>query len=251
MERRASIFLLIGLWAGSLAFAGAPRVIATTGWTAAFASLAGAEDVTVLAPYDMKHPPEYELSLAELQQVAQADFIVFAGYEAMMQRIKEALGDQSRARLIQIKTVNSYPVIAESVLRIAEALGTEERARENLAEVKGFLTEWKEELASSGASELTGAVHFHQQGPAKWLGLRADLIFGPPSPSLAQIREVLSLKPALVIDNLHNPVAAPFLEQNPPPRTVRWINFPGTAGTVSLLDVLRYNRRELNRALEN
>ena len=89
MRNVCKIFVLFFLLAAGTALAAeGPTVIATNGWTAAFAKLAGVEDPEVLAPYEMKHPPEYELSLAELRRVAQADYIVFAGYEAMMTRIK-------------------------------------------------------------------------------------------------------------------------------------------------------------------
>ena len=236
------------LLAGSFLSAQTPRIIATNGWTAAFAQLAGAENMEVLAPYDMKHPPEYEISLAELQKVSRADFLVFAGYEAMMKRIKESMGDSSSVTLIRIQTVNSYPVIAESVRKIAGELGTGEVAEANLAELKSFLDEWKQELASEDLLKNI-IVHFHQQGPAKSLGLEPALVFGPAPASLSQIRDVLGIKPELVIDNFHNPQAAPFLEQTPSPAVVQWINFPGTGGTLSLLDVMKYNRAQLDKVL--
>ena len=240
--------LLLLLFTTALS-AAAPKVIATNGWTASFAELAGAENLEVLAPYEMKHPPEYELSLSELQRVAKADYIVFAGYEVMMKRIKEALGSDSSVQLIQIKTINSYPVISESVMKIAAALGTEESARSNLQVVQDFLADWKAELADNDKLKDV-VVHFHQQGPAKNLGLVPALTFGPSAPSLMQIGDVLKIKPQIIIDNLHNPVAAPFLEQSPRPAIIQWINFPGTAGTVSLLDVMEYNRDQLAKVLK-
>ena len=250
MKNQSKFFSLILLFAAGVSLsAGSPKVIATTSWTAAFVSLAGAEDMEVLAPYDMKHPPEYEISLTELQKVAQADFVIFAGYEAMMKRIKESLGENSSVKLIQIQTVNSYPVIAESVGAIASSLGTEKAAEKNLQELRNFLEDWKNDL--SGREELSDlVVHFHQQEPVKFLGLEPALIFGPAPPSLTQIRDVLKIKPAVIIDNLHNPVATAFEEQTPRPGIVQWINFPGTDGTVSLLDVFKYNRRQLDKVLK-
>ena len=117
----------------------AQTVVVTNGWTASFASLAGIKNIQVLAPYEMKHPPEYEISLKEMQMVAKADYLIFAGYETMMSRIKEALGDDSDVQLIQIKTVNSQNVIHESVMKIAEALGTEVEAEKNLRDIDVFL----------------------------------------------------------------------------------------------------------------
>lgn len=240
--------LLLLIFTSALS-AAAPKVIATTGWTAAYAQLAGAENLEVLAPYEMKHPPEYELSLSELQRVAKADYIVFAGYEAMMSRIREALGSDSSVQLIQIKTINNYPVISESVLKIAAALGTEDKALSNLKEVKDFISDWKAEL-SAEAKLKDVVVHFHQQGPVKSLGLKPALVFGPSAPSLIQIRDVLNIKPQIIIDNRHNPVATAFMEQKPRPEIVQWINFPGMGGSVSLMDVLRYNREQLADVLK-
>ncbi|OQY31606.1 MAG: hypothetical protein B6241_13590 [Spirochaetaceae bacterium 4572_59] len=240
--------LLLLIFASTLS-AAAPKVIATTGWTASFAQLAGVENLEVLAPYEMKHPPEYELSLSELQKVAKADYIVFAGYEAMMTRIKEALGSDSSVQLIQIKTINSYPLISESVMKIAAALGTEDKALSNLKELKVFISDWKAELA--GQDKLNNVVvHFHQQGPVKGLGLKPALVFGPSAPTLIQIRDILKIKPQIIIDNLHNPAAASFKELMPRPDIVQWINFPGTDGTVSLLDVMNYNRQQLAKVLK-
>ncbi len=241
------LFALI-LTLGGLLSAQEPSVIATNGWTAAFASLAGAENMEVLAPYEMKHPPEYEISLAELQKVSKADFLVFAGYEAMMKRIRESMGKNSSVTLIQIETVNSYPVIETSVMKIASLLGTEETARKNLGELKAFLDDWKQELSGQKALKNV-VVHVHQQGPVKSLGLKPAFVFGPAPASLNQIREVLSIKPSVIIDNQHNPQASPFREQSPSPVIVEWINFPGKGGTLSLLDVMKYNREQLSKAL--
>ncbi len=242
------VSFVLFLMAGTILCAQSPRLIATNGWTAAFAELAGADNMEVLAPYDMKHPPEYEISLAELQKVSRADFLVFAGYETMMKRIKESMGDSSSVTLIQVDTVNSYPVIAASVRKIAGELGTVEAAEANLAELKSFLDDWKRELVSEDLMKNI-IVHFHQQGPAKSLGLEPAMVFGPAPASLNQIRDVLGIKPSVIIDNYHNPQAAPFLEQTPAPAVVQWINFPGTAGTRSLLDVMKYNREQLDKIL--
>lgn len=228
----------------------AQSIVVTNGWTAAFAGLAGARDIEVLAPYEMKHPPEYEISLKELQMVADADFLIFAGYEAMMGRIKEAMGPDSSVELIQITTVNSQPVIHESVMKIARKLGTEAEALKNLEEIDTFFDLWRKDLTWHDDFVNSVIVHFHQQGPAKSLGFNVSQVFGPAAPSLAQIKSVLDEQPKLIIDNYHNPVSSSFLEMKDPPAVVSWINFPGSEGTVTLMDVLEYNRSELNKILE-
>jgi zinc transport system substrate-binding protein len=228
----------------------AQSVVATNGWTASFAQLAGADDVLILAPSDMKHPPEYEISLKEMQIVAQADYLVFAGYEAMMGRIRESLGDESQLKMIQITTVNSQQIIHESVMKIAEVLGTQSVAAENLKNLDDFFDLWRKDLSWHQEMLSSVIVHFHQNGPAGSLGIKPLMVFGPAPPTLGENAEVLKIKPALIIDNYHNPVADPFLEMDEEPAIVRWINFPGTEGTTTLMDVLEYNRKQLNQVLD-
>ena len=80
-----------------------PEVIATTSWTASFAEVAGLEDIRILAPYELQHPPEYEMTPGDIRDIAGADMIIYAGYEVMMERLKEAAS--ADARLVQITTV--------------------------------------------------------------------------------------------------------------------------------------------------
>lgn len=228
----------------------AQSVVVTNGWTASFAGLAGAENVKVLAPYEMKHPPEYEISLKEMQIVADADYLIFAGYETMMSRIKEALGDDSDVTLIQINTVNSQKVIHESVMKIASILGSETEAEKNLKEIDVFFDLWRSDLTWHEDLLNSVVVHFHQQGLAASLGFKPALVFGPAAPSLSETRTVLNEKPMLIIDNYHNPVSTSFLEMKEKPAIVKWINFPGSEGTKTLFDVLEYNRYALNRVLK-
>lgn len=247
-NNKRSLMILLLLTFASVVFAASPKVIATTSWTAAYAELAGLEDVRVLAPMSMQHPPEYELSLRELFEVSRADYVIYAGYESMMSRIREALGSDSSVRLIQIQTVNSYPVIEASVLKIAAAFGTQVTAERNLLEIRQFLDSWEAEI--QGREELEGTlVHFHQQGLARQLGIETSLVYGPASPTLNQIREALQIRPKVIIDNGHNPSSAAFTEQRPEPEIVTWINFPGIDDTHSLMDVLRYNKKNLDAAL--
>ncbi|MDC7241276.1 MAG: hypothetical protein PQJ50_13045 [Spirochaetales bacterium] len=250
MKNRVKIItlaLLVSLVPTALS---AQSVVTTTGWTAAFAELAGADEVQILAPMDMKHPPEYEISLKELQMVAQADYLVFAGYEAMMGRIKESMGSSSSVQMVQINTGNGQQNIRAQVMKIAEALGTEAKAEKNLETIDTFFEFWRKDLTWHEAELASSAVHFHQQALAGSLGFHDYPVFGPAPPALGVIREVLQTKPLLIIDNYHNPVASAFLEMDDQPKVVSWLNFPGLEGTESLLDVLEYNRNALNRVLE-
>jgi len=110
-------------------------VIATTSWTAAYALAAGATDVTVLAPYEMVHPSEYELRPGDIARLTKTNLIVYAGYEVMVNQIKTGL-KISDEKMVKISTNYKYKEIEASVLLIAKRLGTEQIAKKNLEEIK-------------------------------------------------------------------------------------------------------------------
>ncbi|MGL1893174.1 MAG: hypothetical protein OCD02_16185 [Spirochaetaceae bacterium] len=240
--------LLIFLIVSVSLFSETQSVITTTSWTAAFAKLAGAENITMLAPMDMKHPPEHEVTIKELQMIKDADYMVFAGYEAMVPRVKQSLGKSSNVKLIQIKTFNDFKTIEESVLKIADEIGTMDIALKNLKAVKAFFDSWKNELKGKDLTNIP--VHFHQQKLLRSLGIKPSMVYGPAPPSLGEIKKSLELKPLIIIDNIHNKKAGVFMEQKPTPTIISWINFPGIKGTESLLDVLTYNKNELTKVLK-
>ena len=220
-------------------------VIATTSWTASFAELAGLENIRILAPYELQHPPEYELTPGDIRAIGEAKMIIFAGYEVMIQRLKDATA--ANAQMVQIETVNTLPVIRESVTKIAAAAGTTAKAEASLAEVEEFFTEWREELAPYRGMPVIS--HIFLQGLARSLGFEVVGTFGPAPLEAKQLKELSSGTGKLIIDNWHTDVGAPLREVMPDAARVEFINFPGRDGTRSLFDVLEYNRTELNRAL--
>ncbi|MFW5689518.1 MAG: metal ABC transporter solute-binding protein, Zn/Mn family [Spirochaetota bacterium] len=222
----------------------AQEIVASTAWTAAFAEAAGAQEVRVLAPYDLAHPPEYELRPSDLRAIMSADLVIYAGYETMVPRLVEAAGDAG-AQTLQIQTVHSIPVMRSSIRAIAAALGTQSSATERLAEITGFLTSWREQVAELGYAGVPVAVHFHQQALARELGMNVVRVFGPAPLEARQIDDITQADPVLIIDNGHNPVAAPIAETTGADVSV-WYNFPGVEETRTLLDIFRLNREALD-----
>ncbi len=244
MNRFAQVKVLAIVLGSVLATgAGAQNVVASTAWTGAFARVAGAEDVHVLAPFDLSHPPEYELRPSDVGTVINADIAIYAGYENMVQRLVEA-ANRSDAETVQIQTIHSVPIIRRSVLAIARVLGTEAVARVNLAELVDYLDSWSREVASYGYDMQPVVVHFHQQALARQLGMNVVGVFGPTPLAARQIDEFTQMDPLLIIDNGHNPVAAPLVETTGADVAV-WYNFPGTQGTRTLTDIFELNRIEL------
>lgn len=223
-------------------------VLATTPWTAAFARLAGAQDVELLAPYEMRHPPEYELRATDLRRIEAADLVVYAGYETMMDRLQDAIGTHNVSS-VQITTTHTYASIEEATMAIARALGTEQIARRNLAEVAAFLADWEAEIRRRGLDKQAVLVHQFQMPLAGDLGLSVAGRFGPGPMEAQQIVALSRSDAVLIIDNWHNQVAQPLEETLPDTPVVSFLNFPGHAGTRTLMDVLEYNRAQITEAL--
>ncbi len=64
-------------------------VVASTSLTGAIARAATAREVRVLAPSEMRHPPEYDLKPSDLLKFEGADVVVYAGYEKMVPKLLE------------------------------------------------------------------------------------------------------------------------------------------------------------------
>ncbi|MFW6313633.1 MAG: hypothetical protein ACOC2N_07095 [Spirochaetota bacterium] len=86
-----------------------------------------------------------------MRAVAQADFVVYAGYENMVERLLATIGD-SQGEAIRIVTVHSERVLRESVNAIASSLGTEDVAERRLDELLAVLEQWREEVREYGAA---------------------------------------------------------------------------------------------------
>lgn len=247
VNRTIPVAMAMMLFAVTGAFA-QPRVLATTAWTAAFATAAGAQQVELLAPYEMRHPPEYELRATDLRRVERADLVVYAGYETMMERLRRAVGE-SNVTAVQITTTHNAATIEASVMKIAEALGTEAVARENLAAINRFLDEWRNEIRTQGLHERPVIGHAMQAALLGELGVHLVGRFGPAPLEAQQIAGLSRSGAELIIDNWHNEVTGPLRETLSAIPVASFINFPGPEGTRTLLDVLRYNRDLLRAVL--
>jgi zinc transport system substrate-binding protein len=101
----------------------APRVVASTSWTAAFAKAAGAKDIVTIAPFELRHPPEYEIKPSDLLLVAGADFLVHSGYERFAKQLAETAGSQG-LKILPVYTDNIPTSFKEEARKLAQAFGT-------------------------------------------------------------------------------------------------------------------------------
>jgi zinc transport system substrate-binding protein len=222
-------------------------VLATTGWTAAFARAAGLAHVGILAPYELAHPTEYELKPSDLQAVAEAEFIIYAGYEIMVRRLKDATKGSER-KLIQIQTDYRFQTLKESIGKIASAFGTGEHAEKSIQMISAMYEQWRGSLREVGLLGAPVLVHLFQKPLAEELGFEIKGVFGPTPMEARQIAGLSGESARLIIDNAHNPVGIPLRETLPEVPYVSFINFPASSKNGSLLDVLNTNRRALLEA---
>ncbi|MCI0476798.1 MAG: zinc ABC transporter substrate-binding protein [Anaerolineales bacterium] len=242
------IFALLVLFAVFTAPIGAqsPAVVASTSWTGAFARAAGAGNVTVIAPLDLKHPPEYEIKPSDLDKVRGAKLVVFAGYEKFAQKLTETAGGE-KINALKVTTENNPETIKQQAKLIADALGTT-AAWEKWS--KGFdavAAQYKADVQKAYPNRKA-IIHKMQRPGVEWLGWEIVGEFGPAEPSPAVVADLAKAGAFIVIDNYHNPVGQPIAE-SAKVKYVQLINFPGKDGTASIEDVYRYNARVLLSAV--
>ena len=80
------LVVLLGLAAGASDL----EIVASTSWVGAIAGAAGAKDVTVLAPIELRHPPEYDYKPEDIVRVLKADYVLWAGYEPFIKKMIQA-----------------------------------------------------------------------------------------------------------------------------------------------------------------
>ena len=225
-------------------------ILTTTTWTASFVEAASPElkgyRVAILAGADLRHPPEYELKPSDVVLLGNCAYFVFAGYEAMIPRIKQG-SLKIGGTQVQIQTVNTPKVIRESVQKLARLFGTEKEAEENIKRIEQFYAEWKKEVANSGLQGSPVVCHAFLAPIAQELGLNIVGTYGPTPLEAVKIAELAGKKPRFILDNWHTDAGKPLIQALPGTPVVSFINFPGKEGTKSLLDVLSYNREQLRK----
>ncbi len=219
-----------------------PSIVASTSWVGAMAQAAGATEVIVLAPTELRHPPEYDFAPNDIIRATQADLVLWAGYEGFMRNLVRA-SEIPASRVVQVDTNNAPDKLLISVEALAQLFDTMEYFsvwKEKLNQLSGELLAGAETQA---ASSMTAAVQFHHQALARYLGYKVEFVYGPQDLTLSDIQKIEALNPDIIIDNWHSPQGEPFQKEGR--KYVQLINFPGPFETSGLLDVLHYNGRQL------
>ncbi|MDR1249511.1 MAG: metal ABC transporter substrate-binding protein [Treponema sp.] len=227
------------------AAAGGKVILVSTSWVGAMATAAGADNVRILAPLDLRHPPEYELKPSDLAAASKADVIIYAGWEQFAQKLADTAGSAG-IQTITVRTSNDPAEFREEAAKIARVLGTEAKFEEWWSAFLPFAEELREKVLAAYPDRRT-VVNRMQTPYAAWMGFEIVGEFGPAEPSPAVILELARLRPVLVFDNYHGPSGQPVAEAAGA-AYVEMLNFPGKDGTLSIKDVFRYNAELLIRA---
>ncbi len=237
------LFLLIGAVLPLGCFAESKVVVvASTSWTGSIAEAAGADEVRVLAPLELKHPPEYDYRPGDIARLSEATAVVYAGYEPFMKKLLEAAG-YPESKTITVVTTNTPDNLKQQARRLAERLGTQKKETQWEKQFEKVTAELLKKAAAQNAAKTKVLVQQHQQPFVKWLGFEIVGVFSAGELTPAKVLEYANLKPDLVIDNFHNPQGKPIVEVAQC-KYVELMNFPSVKAP-TLIDLFRENAGRL------
>jgi zinc transport system substrate-binding protein len=216
-------------------------VVASTSLSGAIAKAAGAQNVRILTPADVKHPPEYDLKPTDLLKLEGANVVVFAGYERMVSKLVETSRNK-QILTVRIETATSPENLISQVHKVANVLKTEKDAAIWEKDFLHTLGSLKNKLATIAGKRAV--VHLHARPFIVWAGLSVIQVvpLGELTPKI--IADAIAQKPDVVVDILHSPIARTIAE-NAKCRYVQLINFPGVEKTSTLEDIFAYNTEQL------
>lgn len=218
------------------------KVIASTTWTAAFADLAGLDSVSVIAPSNLQHPPEYEITISDLKKIMECDIFICASFERMMQYIGDVV---KNTEMIVIDCDNSIETVLKSSQKIAEICGTQKKRDERIKKYTSFIKKASNLLEQKNLQNAKIFINKNQRFLAKEFGFDTTNLFGPELVTASQIQTAKNENFIFIIDNIHNPVGQPLAEVSPNAQYILWRNFPRKVEKDALLHVVQENFKTL------
>lgn len=221
-----------------------PVVVASTTWAGAFAKAAGAENVTVVAPASVPHPPDYDPKPSDLAAVASADYVLYAPFDSFAPRLRDAAGGDAEA--VEVNLENTPAAIRSEVTRLGELFGTSARATQWLTTFDQRYAELSAQARTAVPQPAPTAVsHLFMGYWAEFAGLSVAGTFGPEPVTPGKLAELTALAPGVVLANSHLPNTPDI----PGATIVDLINFPGA--DLNLLTVFEQNTTQLTRAFRS
>lgn len=242
---RSSLVLIAAAFF-SIAFAQGPRVVASTSWAAAFAEAAGVQNVAVIAPAGLLHPPDYDPRPSDLLAIDRADFVLVGGFEGFVDRLHRAVGN-TRASLIQVELINDPEVIRREIRRLAEVFGTEDEAEAWLAEFDEEMRTLQTDLRALVGDRSPVVIAHRFMAPwAELADLELAAMYGPAPVTPSELSRLVDLEPDVILGNSHTGGSEPLMRATDA-RVAMLINFPGE--DEGLIDVFHQNAERIVSAL--
>ena len=236
---KITIALFAALALVNSAWAAPKKVVASTSWAAAFADIAGADEVESIAPVNLRHPPEYEITVSDVQKISDSEVFIYAGFERMMKTLGNKVPNKGVS--VQVVLDNSLATVKESTLKIAQALGTEEIQKVRFAEYEKLVKDGQKKALKKKLNKKKVLCNKNQTYLAKELGLDIVGVFGPGPVSAEELLEAKKAGYDLIIDNIHNPTGKPVTEILPKAKYIEWRNFPTAVEHDALKKVVEEN----------
>ncbi len=238
IQKKLSVLFAAALLATAL-WATPKKVVASTSWAAAFADIAGADEVESIAPVNLRHPPEYEITVSDVQKISDSEVFIFAGFERMMKTLGTKVANKGVS--VQVTLDNSLATVKASTLKIAEVLGTEDIQKVRFAEYEKLVKDGQKKALKKKLNKKKVLCNKNQTYLAKELGLEIAGIFGPGPVSAEELLEAKKAGYDLIIDNIHNPTGKPVTEVLPKAKYIVWRNFPEAVEHDALKKVVSEN----------
>lgn len=217
-------------------------VVASTSLTALIAKAAGAEQVSYIAPSELRHPPEYDYRPSDISKVKDS-YLVYLGYEPFMAKLMEA-GKISTDMAATVEVDNTPQGYIKATKKLAEIWGTQDEQ----LKFETALNQLTEEILRLATEKKTADVkvvsQIYMTPLLEWLGYDVVGQFGPDEMTPSQLAELAKLKPDLIVDNLHMPQAAGFSEISKGTKRIELRSYPEQE-MKSVLDILSYNAKQL------
>lgn len=238
IHKKFSVLFAASLLAAAL-WAAPKKVVASTSWAAAFADIAGADEIESIAPVNLRHPPEYEITVSDVQKISESEIFIFAGFERMMKTLGTKVPNKGVS--VQIVLDNSLATVKESTLKIAQELGTEDIQKARYAEYEKLVKDGQKKTLKKKLNKKKVLCNKNQTYLAKELGLEIAAVFGPGPVSAEELLEAKKAGYDLIIDNIHNPTGKPVTEILPKAKYIEWRNFPTAVEHDALKKVVKDN----------
>ncbi|MDD4355996.1 MAG: hypothetical protein PHN98_01990 [Smithellaceae bacterium] len=217
-------------------------VVASTSWTGAIAEAAGADEVRILAPFELKHPPEYDYRPSDIARLRFARMLVYGGYEPFVEKLAVAAG-LAPEKMMVIVTRNDPDNLKKQARLLAEKMGTQKRETAWEKALDRVLTDMKQQAKKNKISQKRVLVQKYQVPFVKWLGFDIIGVFSADELSPNKVMEYARMKPDMIIDNFHNPQGKPIAEITKCDY-VALLNFP-SADARTLIELLKQNAARL------